>query len=343
MKRQLLFVFVALGFVLGANPLSATASCTPTGFFRDGINMTAALINPTSTVTGDLDATGCNIGVYFSTGQGTVDSATIHGSNYFGVLVNGDASIVAVDVTNSDFHDIGEKPLNGTQHGVAIYYRSFFSGGSASGTISGNTFENYQKGGIVANGQGTSAVITGNTVTGQGPITYIAQNGIQVGFGASASVMRNTVSGNSYSGANFASSGGILVVGGPGNGTCPDGNDCPYTIGTRIVGNTATGNDVGVFLSNLDASFMSPATATNIKVINNILNDIALTNTTGGGATPYQAGVSDVGNNDKIINNSISGAGYDPATLPGSTFAVDVTATSKAKVHADTFDGVKIN
>jgi hypothetical protein len=35
----------------------------PTGFNRDGINLTAAQIG--GKVTGDLDAAGCDIGVYY--------------------------------------------------------------------------------------------------------------------------------------------------------------------------------------------------------------------------------------------------------------------------------------
>ncbi len=51
----------------------------------------------------------------------------------------------------------------------------------------------------------------------------------------------------------------------------------------------------------------------------------------------YQAGVSDVGNNDKIIANTISGIGYDPNTIMGATFSVDADAsfTNRAKVHAN--------
>jgi len=51
----------------------------------------------------------------------------------------------------------------------------------------------------------------------------------------------------------------------------------------------------------------------------------------------YQAGVSDVGNNDKINSNTISGAGYDPNIIFGATFAVDADAsfTNRAKVHAN--------
>lgn len=326
---------LALTLTAPAPQPASAATCTPTGFVRDGINLTAALINPPGTVSGDVNATGCNIGVYFDHGSGKVANANVHGANYFGIVVNGDANHVAVDVANSAVHDIGETPFNGTQHGVAIYYRAFGTGG-AGGKIRNNTVSRYQKGGIVANGN-TRADISDNTVTGLGRVDFIAQNGIQAGYGANASVMRNAVSGNAYTGTNFASSGGILVVGGPFYGG-------DYTTGTQIVGNTLVNNDVGIYLSNLDNDpsnppdgYLPPSVPTNIKAVNNTLTNDAATNISGNGPTGYQAGVSDVGNNDKIINNTISGAGYNPATQPGSTFAVDAdpSFTNRAKVHAN--------
>jgi hypothetical protein len=65
-------------------------------------------------------------------------------------------------------------------------------------------------------------------------------------------------------------------------------------------------------------------------VTNNTISNSAVTN-----GIPYQAGVLDQGNNDKIVGNSISGAGYDPANPCGCTFAVDVTATNRPKVHSN--------
>jgi len=335
MKR----IFAAIAFVLIAASALAfatrahAATCTPTGFFRDSINMTAALINPSGVVSGDIDATGCNIGVYYDNGTGSVNGATIHGANYFGVVVNGDVNTVSVDVENSTIHDIGETPLNGTQHGVAIYYRGFGTG-SASGKIWGNTIYNYQKGGIVANGAGTTANIQNNIVTGQGPVDYIAQNGIQVGYGASAQVMRNTVTGNSYTGTNNAASGGIIAVGGP----CYGGD---YTTNTKVTGNTVIGNDVGIWLSNLQADCVSaPTSQTNIKVVNNVISNSGKNNVSGTGyPNGYQAGIADQGDNDKLIHNNISGAGYNPANQTATFFCtwIDASAsfTNNAKVHAN--------
>jgi hypothetical protein len=317
--------------VIGFGIRGAEAACVATGFQ----GLTAALVNP-ETVTGPVDATGCHIGVYFDTGTGRVDAAEIWGARNYGVVVNGDAAHVSVDVVASTIHDIGDAPLSGVQRGVAIYYRAFFEGaGSASGAISDNTIERYQKGGIVANGVGTDVRVTGNTVRGLGAVSFIAQNGIQVGYGANASVMRNDVDGNSYTGTSTVS-GGIVVVGGAGYGLCPDGNACPYTTGTRIVQNTLTNNDVGLFLTNIDASGGAPPVATNVKATNNVISSSALQNNYAG--VGYQAGVSDVGNNDKMIANEISGDGYDAAAYP-SAFVVEVDAdssfTNRPKVHAN--------
>src|SRR5882757_3704566 len=112
---------LAAGLSLG--PVAAHAvACTTTGFYVDGINMTAEQINP-GNVSGTVNAAGCNIGVYYNdvTTSATVNAADISGANYFGVVVNGGggAHAVAVNVTGSTIHDIGENPPNGAQHGNA--------------------------------------------------------------------------------------------------------------------------------------------------------------------------------------------------------------------------------
>ena len=57
----------------------AATTCTPTGFIRDSINLTAARIG--GTVTGTLDATGCDIGVYIDAAHpGSVTNADISGA-----------------------------------------------------------------------------------------------------------------------------------------------------------------------------------------------------------------------------------------------------------------------
>lgn len=184
----------SLALAIVAAPVAQAATCTPTGFVRDGIDLTAA--QQGGNVTGELDATGCDIGVYYGTGStGNVTGATIHGARYFGVVADG----ATVNVRDSDVHDIGNDPFDGTQHGIGIYFGNSLTSG-ASGDISGNRVYTYQKGGIVVNLEGTTATVTGNTVTGLGPVDYIAQNGIQVSRGAVAEVRGNDISGNFYTG-----------------------------------------------------------------------------------------------------------------------------------------------
>ena len=112
----------------------------------------------------------------------------------------------------------------------------------------------------------------------------------------------------------------------------------------NVVGSSvaADGNDIGVALANYDPTcMMAPTTATNNKVINNTITNTELTNNSGNGATGYQAGVYDSGNNDKVINNDISGAGYDPGGCflhPGvETCSVDDSSGLRVKSHANSF------
>ncbi len=306
---------LAIGIVL-VSASQASAQCTATGFFRDGINMTAASINPTA-LTSPVNATGCNIGVYFDHtmigGVGNVLKVDIYGANYFGILVNGDGGSVQVNIKDSLIHNIGEVPFNGAQHGAGIYVRAFFAG-VVTGEITGNTVYAYQKGGIVVNGPGGKiSKVNSNRVVGQGHVSYIAQNGIQVGYGAMpypSQVAGNAVFANSYIGTpgDGSSSAGLLVVGGPYFGNCPDGNPCPYTNLVLMAGNVLLNNDTGIASVNADAAGNAPATATNVVAYGTLAGSDFCYNQS------YQAGISMLGNTDYIYNNYVvQGGGYGPA------------------------------
>jgi nitrous oxidase accessory protein NosD len=61
----------------------------------------------------------------------------------------------------------------------------------------------------VANGD-VYVEVYNNTITGFGPINFIAQNGIQLGYGATGTVHDNIISGNFYSGDGWTSAGILL-------------------------------------------------------------------------------------------------------------------------------------
>ncbi len=169
-----------------------------------GVTLTVMHLNPTAPVTGTINASGFDIAVYFGPGHSGTVTADISGAKYYGIVADG----AQVNVTGSKVHHIGDDPYGteeryGMQHGNAIYYYN-----GASGTISRNQVSKFQKNGITVIGKAanyvdpatpmTSASVTNNTVTGEGAIAYIAQNGIQISYGATATVNKNTVSGFSY-------------------------------------------------------------------------------------------------------------------------------------------------
>lgn len=306
--------------------ITTTSIIIPNGFTLDGAGHTITAVDPVNDhfrggviQNGGATANVTNVKI---TTSGLAEVCDAGPDRLRGILFDGASGYITGNLVTNINENQGAL-LSGCQEGNGIEARNF---GSSPTTIrvriDGNTVTAYQKTGIVANGN-TDATITDNTVTGDGPQGYIAQNGIQVGFGATASVKHNQVSGNAYTGQDVG--GGIIVVAGPFYGS-------DFSVGDQIMDNTVTGNDIGIWLTQINSDFSPPATATNLKVVNNIISNSALTN-----GLVYQAGVADQGNNDKIISNTISGAGYDPNNPCGCTFAIDAdpSFTNRPKVHAN--------
>ncbi len=122
--------------------------------------------------------------------------------------------------------------LEGCQSGLGIFAQS--GGGSSVVNINNNHVENYQKNGITGNELGTNVTITSNTVIGQGPTTGAAENSIQIGFGATGSISKNTVGSDVWAPDNIGDPGdaaaGILVYASHG-----------VSISTNSVSNTQFG------------------------------------------------------------------------------------------------------
>jgi hypothetical protein len=301
---------------------SAYADCTVVNTTTKGQLTAAKVANTGETISGEVNAYGCDIGVYIpASATGVTVTAAVHDANQYGVYNNGGNATVSGKVKFIGNHIDGTFVANGVQTGVGVRFDN-----GATGSITNSSVSYYQKGGIVVTGVGTEASVSGNIVTGLGPVDFIAQNGIQFSFGATGEVKNNAVSENAYTGLNNASSGGILVAGGPGYGGA-------FSRDIQINRNTLIGNDVGIYISQYEAGFSGPPSLpTNIKVVNNTISNCAFTN-----KCHYQAGISDVGNNDKLINNTITGDGYDPDSHPGQAYWIDtgVDFTNKPKVHAN--------
>jgi hypothetical protein len=84
---------------------------------------------------------------------------------------------------------------NGCQSGTGIFVQSG-NGGVSKVEIEHCTVHDFQKNGITADEKGTVTIIRRNVVTGIGPTTGAAQNGVQIGFGAAGSILDNVVTNN---------------------------------------------------------------------------------------------------------------------------------------------------
>jgi hypothetical protein len=162
--------------------------------------------------------------------SGTTNS----GGNLYGVRVEGGSSAT---ITQNHITNIQDTPFNGVQEGVAIDVGRQRDDTTGTAVISYNTIDNYQKGGILVDNAGSSAEIMHNTIIGAGPTSLIAQNGIQISRGATATVSYNDISNNEYT--PDPESTGILVY---ANAT------------VTITHNTLANNDYDISFSDVHAT-----------------------------------------------------------------------------------------
>lgn len=305
LKTLCLSVLACAAFA--ASPANAT--CAKTGFVRGERDLTAVLVNPPHAVVNrTIDARGCDMGVYFGPGaEGSVRGSEIFGAAFFGIVRDG----AVVDIVDNRIHDIGYAPFLPTKHGIGIYCTSR-SHQPSGGDVVGNTLWNYQRAGIVLNGQRCGAsTVAYNSTQGAGTVNWIAQIGIQVRGASDVVLSRNTTSGHSYAGPDGKVGVGALHIGG----------DCFHSSlvkRNQVVNNAGVGNDVGIFAANLnDACNFSMEEPTDNKIADNTLFSNALKNVTGNeGSGPFQFGIVSISSNDTVSYNGVCGAGYSPAKQP---------------------------
>ncbi len=167
------------------------------------IRAPASMISPKAIVE-DNGAKNVTINGFTITGPGGGASDSIED----GIRVDSGGSAM---ITNNHITKIQDSPFSATQNGYGILIGHAAEGQTGSATITHNTIDNYQKGGIYVDNVGSSADIESNTITGVGPTSVIAQNGIQISRGASATISHNTISGNVYTPATYDAT-GILIL-----------------------------------------------------------------------------------------------------------------------------------
>jgi hypothetical protein len=133
------------------------------------------------------------------TGIAVVNSATLH-------------------LSDSTIRNVRDTPLSGCQNGEGIRVGSRRNPPTPSvghATIDNVVVTGYQKNGIVVAGTGSSAQITNSTTVGAGKTDIIAQNGVEIVSGATATVDSNTIKNDFYTPKTVTAC-GLLVIGAGG-------------------------------------------------------------------------------------------------------------------------------
>lgn len=198
--------------------------------------------------------------------------------------------------------------FNGCQTGLGIFAQSGNSGASSL-TVANSSVHDYQKNGITGNEAGTTLIATGNDVVGQGPTNGAAENGIQIGFGASGTVSGNTVIDDIWLPDTSSDPGdaaaGILLV---------DTVNNAATVKLNTVGNT----QFGIVLSTGTAGLGNGVSVTGNKVVgtrifdgidvcsnNNIIQTNTVTNSSES-AIHLDASCGSTGNGNTVTSNTLT-------------------------------------
>ena len=198
--------------------------------------------------------------------------------------------------------------LDGCQSGSAILVQSG-GGGTSEVEIEDSSIHDYQKNGITANEAGTQVRIEGNVVTGVGPTTGAAQNGIQIGFGAEGGITRNTVANHVWSPCVSLQScaftaDDILVI--QSDNVAVEGN----VAGVSQTGIAIAANHARVVGNHVFDSLIFDG----VELIGND-NDVKRNEIT----HSDQAGVFVQGNDNVVVHNLINEAAFGVLKIAGST------------------------
>ena len=152
-------------------------------------------------------------------------------------------------------NEIPNDTPTGIQSGQGIMVETTGSS-SAILTVQNSSVHNYNKNGIVARYAGAVLNATGNYVQGSGPISYIAQNGIELAFsGAAGAIKSNTVIDNFYIPTDSSSSDILLY-------------DASESAGAVTVsGNTVGNSNIGIAVISATAGLGDNASVTSNKIM----------------------------------------------------------------------------
>jgi len=284
--------------VLADNPCSFTddaasmtmyldSSCTtdttiyiPDGYTLDGKGYTITAVDPLAGhFTGAVVA---NAGI-----DASVKNLTVTASGLGSVCDDGADRLRGImfenasgSITHSTVVGITQGP-SGCQEGNAIEIRNAPFDGTHPGTvfveIAHNNIADYQKTGIVANGD-VDVMIHHNAIGASATQENLAANSVQLGYGATGSVTYNNIDGNQWMGTSDWAATAVLVY---------------LATNVEVSNNNIRGNsDIGLYFYGDDGI-----------VHNNRIFDEGLDHPNSG----YDIGLGNWGTNNSVTNNKVRG------------------------------------
>jgi len=195
------FATVGATMTLLADCTTLVTILIPDGFTLDGSGHTITAMDPPGGFQGPVvknqGATASVINLGLTSSLASTFGCMGGDARLRGILLDGASG----SITNSVVITIKRGLSSGCQEGNAIEIRNFAGTGTKTVLIDNNVVRDYQKNGITANGD-VAVTITNNSIQGAGRVDYIAQNGIQFGFGATGQVSTNSITDNFYTGCS---------------------------------------------------------------------------------------------------------------------------------------------
>ncbi len=214
---------------LPAVPVNSTSACgaalaAASHTAQDGIDLC-----------GKVTATISGLAIEAAWPAGTCDD------DLYGIYVGGGATLA---LSNSRILAAGAKPINGCQGGIGIEVGTGRTTPKETGTatLTNDLVEGFQKNGINVISSGSKATLKKVTVKGAGPTSVIAQNGIEIGEGAEATVSSSSSSNLIYSPQTVVSTGMIIFE---------------SAVGPKITNSTFESDDVGIYYTESGTASLS--------------------------------------------------------------------------------------
>jgi hypothetical protein len=294
--------------VVMAPAATALTICTPAGTTA----LTADIIATTGqTITGTVDATGCDIGIYVPPGTSgvTIDGATVSGANDHGIMAENTTSLT---IQNSTIENNGLNPTANIDTNKAVLLVGVTNSSVENNTVTGNLAD----GGISVTDEG-HGVNPG--APGPGPLTPIAST--------NDGITGNTVSGN-FGGC------GIIVE----SWVAGAGTDNIFVTGNQVLGDPGVFGPHGPVIGQIVVATDAPgATITNTEVSGNTVNGSFIT-----GITVHSNAPGDSITGTTIHGNSLDNNNWGHINGAPQTDAIALIVNNIPGPSAPVLDGTTV-